>query len=631
MIKWTIRKKFATLLVVTTTAAAGALLYAVITMVERDKAAYVYNSNAAITEVLASEVETTLASTMVAIDLISLTLNSSSDLDTNERELIKAMFASNVNIVDLAVTRQSADKNPETILHLINPEFLAPYGLDRSFLDRLMTEPLAKEALLSTDRYIAERQFLAPEVPLLRLATQQRRADGTETRITAAIRNDKLSNILDKGGSRSVYLIDRTGDTIARSKHALSTDIDPEMLSLAKNVTGAFSGAREFRDAAGETLLISYARTADRALTVMTTMPAAAAFLASKQLGQMLLLVFGLIICLAIAASLIFSQRLTKALSTLHAACSRISAGDFTFRSEVRVRDEVGELAGAFETMSIKIGDLLVETAKKAELDRELATAKTVQSAFFRKTGNAQSGGLTVASGYLPANQCGGDWLGHFKVRDGLEVVIIGDATGHGVPAALVTAMAYTYFESLKLMLQESDQPTIRPSEILARMNKLVFGAFQGAMLMTVQVAVFDLNKRSMIIANAGHVFPMALIRDGSSSYADGATESICVRGSPVGAVAQEVFEDKVYSLDAWQRIVFYTDGLTESRSANQKQFGRRQLQKALVESRHVSADVLVTHLYEREKLHRHAETITDDIAIVVVEIPTKLGANLAA
>ncbi|WP_218110083.1 HAMP domain-containing protein, partial [Oligoflexus tunisiensis] len=148
------------------------------------------------------------------------------------------------------------------------------------------------------------------------------------------------------------------------------------------------------------------------------------------------------VLCAILCARWITSNLLQN-LRELHAATQRAVAGNFGQLIRVRSRDEIGELAASFNIMSNKLVELLTREREKTRLSQALSTAQTVQNTFFKDT-RIRNGRLNITSFYKPASECGGDWWGRFSLSHGKELILIGDATGHGVPAALVTAMAYT-------------------------------------------------------------------------------------------------------------------------------------------------------------------------------------------
>src|SRR5205823_2940179 len=101
---------------------------------------------------------------------------------------------------------------------------------------------------------------------------------------------------------------------------------------------------------------------------------------------------------------------------------------------------EVGGLAESFNYMAAEVSRLMSETAEKARMQSELATVKTVQETLFPAS-QSQFGPIRIKGHFEPASECGGDWWNYSRVEDKI-FLWIGDATGHGAPAALITGAA---------------------------------------------------------------------------------------------------------------------------------------------------------------------------------------------
>src|SRR5690606_11851732 len=115
-----------------------------------------------------------------------------------------------------------------------------------------------------------------------------------------------------------------------------------------------------------------------------------------------------------------------------------IAQGNFDKRVKVKGHDEVGALSDSVNDMADKIVLYMEEMKEKARLENEVAVAQLVQSSFFPRS-SLTSPDLQVFGHFEPASECGGDWWGIADHGD-WRIFFIADATGHGVPAALLTA-----------------------------------------------------------------------------------------------------------------------------------------------------------------------------------------------
>ena len=336
-----------------------------------------------------------------------------------------------------------------------------------------------------------------------------------------------------------------------------------------------------------------------------------------------------LIFLVAVLIGYILSRSLSANLESVVQGTLRIANGDFQSRLPIKSRDEIGYLAYAVNYMGSKISSLLNTELEKIRFEQELATAQTVQNTFFKET-EYTNGALHVASYYTPASECGGDWWGHFDLGEGRELIIIADATGHGVPAALITAMAYATSNLVSQMFREGKIPD-NPSEILKRLNALLYNSLQGQLCMTFMAMLFDTNNGLITFSNAGHVFPLLIPQDRNDGRLKARTKkrkwpiqaisSKNKKSSILGIAADSEFEDEEIHLMPGDKFVLYTDGLTEAKNEKGKMWGTRGLVKSL-ESFHADSSKEI-----RDKIIKKADDYNagegqyeDDLTLVIVE-----------
>ena len=124
-------------------------------------------------------------------------------------------------------------------------------------------------------------------------------------------------------------------------------------------------------------------------------------------------------------------------------------------------------------------------------MEQELATARMVQESFFPKVVTKRLG---IPSLFKPSTECGGDWWGHFSSDDQHEYIVIADATGHGVGAALVTAMSFATTKTASLLIQ-GNKIDPSPLSVLNHINSALSASTSGKTTMTMTVLCFDFNE----------------------------------------------------------------------------------------------------------------------------------------
>ncbi|MBL8787931.1 MAG: HAMP domain-containing protein, partial [Deltaproteobacteria bacterium] len=150
------------------------------------------------------------------------------------------------------------------------------------------------------------------------------------------------------------------------------------------------------------------------------------------------------LVALVIGALLSLFQglRYARPIRRLAQTTSRIAQGDLAARVQVQQSDEVGALGHQFNHMAERIQALLLESVAKAELEHELNLAREIQSVLVPAPGTHFAPGIEVAGYYEPASNVGGDFWDLSALPRGRSAILIGDVTGHGVPAAILTATA---------------------------------------------------------------------------------------------------------------------------------------------------------------------------------------------
>jgi len=172
----------------------------------------------------------------------------------------------------------------------------------------------------------------------------------------------------------------------------------------------------------------------------------------------------------AMILSVLLARPLTSQLELLFSMTQEIAKGNFNKRVTITGHDEVGALSDSVNDMADKIVIYMEEMKEKARLENEVMVAQLVQSSFFPP--NSASDEILSTHGHFePATECGGDWWGFYDHGD-WRVFFIADATGHGVPAALLTATINCCKSSLSFIMETRPHILGEPHEILRFMNQ---------------------------------------------------------------------------------------------------------------------------------------------------------------
>jgi steroid delta-isomerase-like uncharacterized protein len=224
----------------------------------------------------------------------------------------------------------------------------------------------------------------------------------------------------------------------------------------------------------------------------------------------------------------------------------------------------------------------VAEARERERLEQELQVARRIQQALLPET-VPELDGWEVTAYYQPAREVGGGFYDFLELVGGRLGLVVGDATGKGMPAALVMA-------TTRGMLRAVAQPLDSPGEVLARVNDALYPDIPPNMFVTCPYAILDPESRYLRYANAGHDLPYR--RHG------GGAEELRARGMPLGLMPGMGYEEKEIVLGEHESVVLYSDGLVEAHDPKGEMFGFPRL-RALVSEHDGAAGSLVDHLLD--------------------------------
>jgi predicted ester cyclase len=213
---------------------------------------------------------------------------------------------------------------------------------------------------------------------------------------------------------------------------------------------------------------------------------------------------------------------------------------------------------------------LVQELRERERIEQELRVARRIQQASLPEEVPTLEG-WQINPYYQPAREVGGDFYDFFDLEEGRLRVVVGDATGKGMPAALVAEATSNMLRAVAQALSSSS-----PGEVLARVNETLLARIPPNMFVTCFYTILEPESASLSYANAGHDLPY-LNRSG-----DDDAEELRARGMPLGLMPEMSYEEGEVSLREGNCILFYSDGLVEAHDPMGEMFGFPRL-RALV------------------------------------------------
>jgi serine phosphatase RsbU (regulator of sigma subunit) len=200
------------------------------------------------------------------------------------------------------------------------------------------------------------------------------------------------------------------------------------------------------------------------------------------------------------------------------------------------------------------------ERVERERIEQELKVARSIQHASLPEEVPTLEG-WQITPFYQPAREVGGDFYDFFELEDGRVGVVVGDATGKGIPAALVA-------EATSNMLRAVAQAfgSVSPGEVLARVNETLLARIPQNMFVTSFYAILNPEKCTLSYANAGHNLPYL--------WHGGNAQELRARGMPLGLMAGMGYEEKETTLESGDGALLYSDGLVEAHDPKGEMFG---------------------------------------------------------
>ena len=245
-----------------------------------------------------------------------------------------------------------------------------------------------------------------------------------------------------------------------------------------------------------------------------------------------------------------------------------------------RIAEEMGAGTGLQERMEERLKQ---EIRERERVEQELHVARRIQQASLPKEVPTLEG-WQISPLYQPAREVGGDFYDFFELPDGRLGIVVGDATGKGVPAALVMASTRSM---LRAVAQASNYS---PGEVLRRVNDPLVTDIPPNMFITCFYCILDPESGRLKYANAGHDLPYLHRRRGEA-------EELRARGMPLGLMPGMGYEEKEIVLEAGEATLFYSDGLVEAHDPEGHMFSFPRL-RALI-AQHAQKESLEKALLE--------------------------------
>ncbi len=264
--------------------------------------------------------------------------------------------------------------------------------------------------------------------------------------------------------------------------------------------------------------------------------------------------------------------------------------------------DRIQMLESLASNMAIAIENarlFLKEKLERERIENELKDARNIQFHLIPQK-SPEADGFNITGICLPSLEAGGDWFDYIPFNDGRIGIVLADVSGKGMGAAMLMS-------STRSILRLIANSEATPGAVLNRVNEVLIQDFPTTKFVTMIYAILNPMDKSILISNAGHLPPVLTGSDGTKFIE---TES----GLPLG-ISDSVYSEFKIDLSKGEKIIFYSDGVTEAMDKNEEQFGEERLIK-IFHNRQITVDDIVKKVQQ----FAGSNLQSDDITVVMIE-----------
>ncbi len=311
-------------------------------------------------------------------------------------------------------------------------------------------------------------------------------------------------------------------------------------------------------------------------------------------------------VCLALIGILPLSGRMTRNLTILTRGAERLAHGDLQTRVEIKSKDEIGKLAGAFNRMAQDLSENQKHLLEQERLRKELEMCRNIQEELLPRQ-TLRSSIAEVKGVSIPAREVGGDFFNYFPLPGGDLALLIGDVSGKGLPAALLMA-------NLQATIQARLPLELDLARLADQLDHHIASATPSELYLTLFIAILETKTRLMRYVNAGHNPQFAL-------RAEGAVEWLESTGRPLGLLPGGGYMNRQIQLKDGDSLFFYTDGLVETENEAGEEFGTERLERLVLSERADGLEGMLARIEQVTCEYRGSVEAADDATMLLVTI----------
>jgi len=254
-----------------------------------------------------------------------------------------------------------------------------------------------------------------------------------------------------------------------------------------------------------------------------------------------------------------------------------------------------------------ELKDAQEQLVEKEKMEHELELARIIQMSILPRN-PPERPGYQFEALIEPMRAVGGDFYDFIHLEKNRIGVAVGDVSDHGVPAALFMAMTVT-------LLRAEAQRSGSPKEVLSRVNQQLLPNNETNMFVTVFYGVLNCSTRDFKYARAGHELPILIHQNGTLGQIP------ISEGMPLGLFEEADFSERRITLEDHDRLLIYTDGLTDTVDEADLPYGKERLQDFLYANSQQETADLCQKIYLHNQDYRGRVPQFDDITLLSLQV----------
>ena len=267
--------------------------------------------------------------------------------------------------------------------------------------------------------------------------------------------------------------------------------------------------------------------------------------------------------------------------------------------------EELGLILGTQISMAIENVKLYEHYLAKKEIEHEMKIASSTQQSLLpRKSPELEE--FDISGFNIPARDTGGDYFDFIELDNGNLVLVIGDITGKGMPAALLMATARAYIRALSF----NKEPI---SKIIEKVNHAMYIDTEPDKFLTLFYGVLNPEEKTFTFTNAGHDAPLW--------FHKGEVEKLETHNFFVGSFPYATYNEKKIKLNSGDILILYTDGIIEASNDKNELFGEEKFIELIKNNIELSAQELGKKTYTEVRKFSGNIPQQDDITMIIIKV----------